>query len=64
MKELTREMVHFYKIDRLMHDFLGYKVHNLNNLSYHHTIVPKRHGGKRNWENFCPTLFVRLVYCS
>lgn len=51
MKELTREMAHFYKINRLMHDFLGYKVHNLNNLSYHHTIVAKRHGGKRNWEN-------------
>ena len=51
MQYLTRSMYEFYKLDRLNHDFMGYRIHNINDLSYHHTKIPKRNGGKRTWEN-------------
>lgn len=42
MKSVTREMVKQYQLGKLGYDFMGYKIHNIEHLSFHHLIVPKR----------------------
>ena len=48
MKEVTREMIKMYNIKKLKYDFMGYTFNNINELSFHHLIVPKRDCRKRN----------------
>ena len=42
MKTVTREMVRLYNLRKLGYDFMGYNIHNVEKLSFHHLIVPKR----------------------
>lgn len=42
MREITREMIKLYNIKKLKYDFMGYTFNNLQELSFHHLIVPKR----------------------
>lgn len=42
MKPVTREMVKMYELRKLGFDFMGYNIHKINDVSFHHLIVPKR----------------------
>lgn len=42
MKPITREMTKKYKLKKIGCDFMGYTFNNVNDLSFHHLIVPKR----------------------
>lgn len=42
MREITKEMIEYYKIMKLQIDFMGYDVSKKNTLSFHHLIVPHR----------------------
>lgn len=42
MREITRDMVKMYNIKKLKYDFMGYTFANINDLSFHHLIIPKR----------------------
>ena len=42
MKTIKEEMIRDYKLKKLGFDFMGYTFHNLNELSFHHLIVPKK----------------------
>lgn len=42
MREITREMIKLYDIKKLGYDFMGYTFDKLNELSFHHLIVPHR----------------------
>lgn len=42
MRELTQEMIRNFKIMKLGIDFMGYKVHRKESLSFHHLIIPRR----------------------
>lgn len=42
MREITMQMIEYYKIMRLGYDFMGYPALKRNTLSFHHLIVPKR----------------------
>lgn len=41
MREITKQMINDFKIDKLRYDFMGYET-NLKDLSFHHLIIPKR----------------------
>lgn len=51
MKTITREMIKIYNIKRLGYDFMGYTFNNLDELSFHHLIIPKRDCRKENFGN-------------
>ena len=51
MKEVTREMIKMYNIKKLKYDFMGYTFNNINELSFHHLIVPKRDCKKQGLGN-------------
>ena len=42
MREITKEMIKLYDIKKLSYDFMGYTFRNINELSFHHLIVPHR----------------------
>lgn len=42
MKQITREMIKEYEINKLGYDFMGYVFNRREDLSFHHLIVPKR----------------------
>lgn len=42
MREITMQMIEYYKIIKLGYDFMGYPALKRNALSFHHLIVPKR----------------------
>lgn len=42
MREITKEMIKLYDIKKLDYDFMGYTFRNINELSFHHLIVPHR----------------------
>ena len=42
MREITKQMIGYYKIMKLKVDFMGYEVNKMNTLSFHHLIVPRR----------------------
>ena len=42
MKAVTREMVRLYNLRKLGYDFMGYNIHNVEKLRFHHLIIPKR----------------------
>ena len=48
MREITKEMIKLYNIKKLNYDFMGYTFKNINELSFHHLIVPKRDCKKEN----------------
>lgn len=49
MKYVTQLMVNDYKIKTF--DFAGYVIHNKQDLSFHHLIIPRRLGGTETKEN-------------
>lgn len=51
MKEVTREMIKTFKLNKLGYDQMGYTFTNSKQLSYHHMIIAKRFGGKETFEN-------------
>ena len=46
MKQVTEEMIHVFNIRKLGYDFMGYKIHREQSLSFHHLIIPKRESHK------------------
>ena len=42
MREITKQMIGYYKIMKLKVDVMGYEVNKMNTLSFHHLIVPRR----------------------
>lgn len=42
MREITKEMIGYYKIKKLKMDFMSYEVSQENTLNFHHLIVPRR----------------------
>lgn len=42
MKEVTKEMIDLYNIKKLGYDFMGYTFNSIQELSFHHLIVPHR----------------------
>lgn len=42
MREITKEMIKLYNIKELGYDFMGYTFQNINELSFHHLIIPHR----------------------
>lgn len=42
MKEITRLMINEYNLKRLKYDFMGYSFQKINDLSFHHLIIPHR----------------------
>lgn len=42
MKQITREMIEVFKLNKLKYDFMGYTFKYKDELSFHHLIVPKR----------------------
>ena len=42
MREITKEMIEYFKIMRIGYDFMSYSVNKKNALSFHHLIVPRR----------------------
>lgn len=51
MKEITREMIKTFKLNKLGYDQMGYIFNNTKQLSYHHMIIAKRNGGKEIFKN-------------
>ena len=51
MKEVTKELIKIYKLEALHYDFMGYPFKSINNLNYHHLLIPKRKGGSETIEN-------------
>lgn len=42
MREVTKLMINEYNIRKLGYDFMGYTFKNINELSFHHLIIPRR----------------------
>ena len=42
MREITKEMINVFKIDKLGYDFMGYTFKRKGDLSFHHLIIPHR----------------------
>jgi hypothetical protein len=42
MREITREMIKEYRINKIKYDFMGYTFNRYEELSFHHLIVPRR----------------------
>lgn len=51
MKEITREMIKTFKLNKLGYDQMGYTFTNMKQLSYHHNVIARRNGGKETFEN-------------
>ena len=51
MKAITREMIKLYNIKNLKYDFMGYTFDKLEDLSFHHLIIPRRDCKKECIEN-------------
>ncbi len=51
MKEVTKLMIEQYNLKKLKLDFMGYSFNNINQLSYHHLIIPRRLNGEMTFEN-------------
>ena len=41
MRDITKQMIEYYKIIKLGYDFMGYPASKKNTLSFHHLIIPK-----------------------
>ena len=42
MREITKEMIAIYNIKKLKYDFMGYTFKTIDDLSFHHLIVPHK----------------------
>lgn len=42
MREITKEMISAFRIDKLGYDFMGYTFKRKDDLSFHHLIIPHR----------------------
>ena len=42
MREITKLMINEYNLKRLGYDFMGYTFKNINELSFHHLVIPRR----------------------
>ena len=51
MKEITREMIKTFKLNKLGYDQMGYTFNNTKQLSYHHMIIANKDGGLMIFEN-------------
>ena len=51
MKEITREMIKIFKLNKLGYDQMGYTFNNTKQLSYHHMIIANKDGGLMTFEN-------------
>lgn len=51
MKEITKQMIDYYKINDLGYDFMGYSLQKNDIYTYHHMIVPARFGGQITFDN-------------
>ena len=51
MKNIVHLMINKYNLDKFGLDFMGYKIKDSKNLSYHHLIIRKKNGGKETIEN-------------
>lgn len=51
MKEITREMIKTFKLNKLGYDQMGYTFNNTKQLSYHHMIIANKDGGLMTFEN-------------
>ena len=40
MQEITKIMIKKYALNKLKYDFMGYPYYNINQLSFHHLIIP------------------------
>ena len=45
MKEITKLMINEFKIKQLGYDFMGYSLQKGDSITFHHLIIPNRHGG-------------------
>ena len=45
MKEVTKLMINEFKIKELGYDFMGYCLQKNDIYTFHHLIIPNRHGG-------------------
>lgn len=46
MKQVTKLMINEFKINQLGYDFMGYSLQKGDIYTFHHLIIPNRHGGK------------------
>lgn len=51
MKEITKEMIKIYQLNKLGFDFMGYFFEQSEQLSYHHNVIAKRNGGAETIRN-------------
>src|SRR5574344_668673 len=51
MKEITREMIKTFKLNKLGYDQMGYTFNNTKQLSYHHMTIANKDGGPMTFEN-------------
>lgn len=42
MKTITRDLIKKYKINKLGYDFMGYTFRRIEDLSFHHLVIPKK----------------------
>ena len=42
MREITKIMIKRYALNKLKYDFMGYKFERIEQLSFHHLIIPHR----------------------
>lgn len=47
MKEITREMIKTFKLNKLGYDQMGYTFNNTKQLSYHHMIIRREYVKER-----------------
>ena len=45
MNQVTKDMIHIYRLNKLKYDFAGYTFNNNRELSFHHLIIANRDGG-------------------
>lgn len=51
MRPITRLMINEFKLKELGYDFMGYHLNTIEDLTFHHLLVPNRHGGPCSWWN-------------
>lgn len=51
MKEITRQMIRTFELNKLGYDQMGYIFNNTKQLSYHHMIIANKDGGLMTFEN-------------
>lgn len=42
MRYITKSMIDEYRLKKLGYDFMGYTFNNINELSFHHLVIPRR----------------------